>query len=291
VLEVVEDEQRPSTRQGCSQRLEQRGARLLPDAECPGDRVDDEIRTACRREVDEHSAVSVLVFHGARSFQREAGFPDANRAGDREHPDAVASQELVQLFELSRSPDDRGDRSGQPGRNVHRRRTVVELRGVVQDVAFKLLERSARLEPELVTERPSRVAVDAQCIRLPSLAIEGKHELPAESLAQRLGLDQILELGDEAGLTSAREVCVDSRLERIEPEPLEPADGRPHVRTEVEVRERFPSPERKCIAKDFGGAWVAPDSVFGPPLLDKLLEPTGIDVVTVDIEQVAVAGT
>src|SRR4029453_11364883 len=105
-----------------------------------------------------------------------------------------------------------------------------------------------------------------------------------------LGLDQILELGDEAGVTSARKIRVDPRLERIEPESLEPADSCPHVRAEVEVRERLPSPEGKRSAKELGGASVTPRLVFGPPPLDELLEPNGIDVVTVDIEQVALAG-
>ena len=188
-----------------------------PDPERPAIAWTLEIRAARRREVDEHGAVAVLVFDGACGFQREARLPDANGAGDREHPDAGALQELVELFELSRSPDDRSDRSGKPGRNVRQAGDCGRAPSVVQDVAFELLERSARLEPELVAQRPSRVAVDAKRVRLPALSIEREHELPTESLAQGLGLDQILELGDEAGLTSARKVCVDPRLERIEP--------------------------------------------------------------------------
>ena len=58
---------------------------------------------------------------------------------------------------------------------------------------------SAGLEPELLDERATSVAVGGERLRLPARAVEREHQLGPETFPERVVGDQDLELGDELG--------------------------------------------------------------------------------------------
>ena len=60
-----------------------------------------------------------------------------------------------------------------------RHRCALEALLLAQDRAVQPLERRARLDPELVDERPASIEIRLERLRLPSGAIEREHQLPA----------------------------------------------------------------------------------------------------------------
>ncbi len=57
---------------------------------------------------------------------------------------------------------------------------------LAQDRLLELLQRRARVDPELVHERPARVLVGVERLGLPPGAVERQHLLPAQALSQRV---------------------------------------------------------------------------------------------------------
>ena len=88
------------------------------------------------------------------------------------------------------------------------------------------MQRPAGLDPELLDQRPARVAVDVERLGLATRAVEREHELAAQALAQRVLGDQRLELADELGVAAERELGVDALLERRHAQLLEARDLR-----------------------------------------------------------------
>src|SRR5262249_59652297 len=99
----------------------------------------------------------------------------------------------VGVLILARRNEDRA-----PGRGALGHRSEAAI--LPQDRPFELLEGRARLEAELLGERPSRRLVRLESVRLPSGPVEGKHELLPQSLAQRELANQGLQLADELGV-------------------------------------------------------------------------------------------
>ena len=64
-----------------------------------------------------------------------------------------------------------------------------------QDCPFKLLQRRARLDAELVDERAPRLLVCSERIGLAARAVEREHQLPAERSRSGCRVDECLELG------------------------------------------------------------------------------------------------
>jgi hypothetical protein len=94
---------------------------------------------------------------------------------------------------------------------------------VIQDRAFQLAQRLARLDPQLANERPSRVSVHLERLRLPPDAVKGEHELGAQALAQRVLSDEPVELRHEIEVEPECQLGLDPVLERRDAELLETA--------------------------------------------------------------------
>ena len=97
-----------------------------------------------------------------------------------------------------------------------------------EDRLLELAQLAAGLDPELLDERPPRLLVGLERLGLAARAVEREHQLAAQALAQRVLVDQRLELADERrrGAPSARS-RVDPLLERSEAQLLEPGDLAP----------------------------------------------------------------
>ena len=107
-----------------------------------------------------------------------------------------------------------------------RRAAGRERRLLAENRSVELLKRGAGVDAELVGERPSRLVVDVESVCLAAVAVQRKHELPAEPLAERRLLDERLELGNECGAFAELEICVDSHFEHFEAQLFEPAGSR-----------------------------------------------------------------
>ena len=160
-----------------------------------------------------HHGVARVLLHGA-AVPRD-------RCGHRLEvalQDAAERLGVERLRECHRLDDvDEQDRDEPP--ELHRRlgewRLLEQERVVLaQDRCLELSELGPRVETELLDERLAGIAVRGERVGLASGAVEREHELPAWPLAQRLRLDERLELGDELGVACEREVGVDPLLER-----------------------------------------------------------------------------
>ena len=109
----------------------------------------------------------------------------------------------------------------------------------------------------------------------------------AGALAQRLGLDERLELGDELGVTAQRQVGVDALLDDDGSQLLEARDLRLRERLVDEVRERRSAPERERLAQRDLGRGCFAGLERGPPLLRQAREAVHVHVLWIELEDVA----
>ena len=117
---------------------------------------------------------------------------DRVRGGGRE-PRAVVAGELAG-GDGNRSRQENGcadrDQDAASARTRNQRaglsRRRIELRILIQDRALELLQPPAGLEAELVGEHPARLPVHVERLRLAARAVEGEHELSAQTLPQRV---------------------------------------------------------------------------------------------------------
>ena len=89
-----------------------------------------------------------------------------------------------------------------------------------------------------------------QRVRLSSRPIKGQHELLAQPLPQRMLDQQLLELPDELGVATQREVRLDPLLEGGDAELFEALDRRPRERLVRQVGERGAAPEAERLPQE-----------------------------------------
>ena len=109
-------------------------------------------------------------------------------------------------------------RPSRAGPSARRRTRRVDRRVLPEDRLLEGLELAARLEPELVGERTTRVLVARERIRLAARAVEGEHELGAQPLARGMLSDEGLELWDQGRVAAERQIGLDALLERQQTE-------------------------------------------------------------------------
>jgi hypothetical protein len=95
---------------------------------------------------------------------------------------------------------------------------------VIQNSALEPLQRQVRLEAELLDERLPRFLVGAQRVRLAAGPVQREHQLPAQTLAERVLGDERLELADCLIVAAEREVAVNAVHLRRQAQLLEAAD-------------------------------------------------------------------
>ncbi len=110
-----------------------------------------------------------------------------------------------------------------------------------EDRGLELVQRRARLDPELADEQLSRRRVHGQCVGLATRTVEREHELGTKALAERMFPDERVDLGDELRVPSQREIGVDALLENDQAKLLE-ARYRRLGKSRTDVGERVSSP-------------------------------------------------
>ena len=166
------------------------------------------------------------------------------RGGCRTSGSATASSASTRVSSVIATRIDRSATSRTP----RCRRFEIERRVLPEDRPLQLLERRARLDPELVDEGPARILVGVQGLRLPTRPVQRRHQTSPQALAERVLGDQCLELPDQLVVAPECEVGVDPELDCCQPDLLEPGDGRLGEALVGEVRERRAPPQRQRVA-------------------------------------------
>ena len=213
LLEVVQHEQQPAPAQRFCQCVEQVGARYLSDSRGLRDlgRHERSIRDGSERH--EGDAVRELRRDLRRHLERESRLAGAAGAGQGQETDVVASEERAYVRHLVAAPDERRRRWRQVPQRRGRRDRGGESPILVQDRPVQRLELRRRVDAELLDEGAAHAVVSFKRFRLPSRAVQRKHQLAVEPLPERVFGDERLELGHELDVAAERQLRFDPRLE------------------------------------------------------------------------------
>ena len=82
-----------------------------------------------------------------------------------------------------------------------------------EDLTFELLQLRAGIDAQLRRQLLTPTLVGVERLVLPPAAIERDHQLGAQVLTQRVGGDEVDELGDELAVPPRLEVRIDALLQ------------------------------------------------------------------------------
>ena len=136
---------------------------------------------------------------------------------------------------------------------------------MAQDAPLEVLQRRCRLDAERVDQRAAQLAVGVERLALPSRAVQREHPLAVEVLAQRVLDHQPVQLADQLGRAAERQVGVDPRLDRGQPQLLQPGDGGRRERLEREVGQGLAPPQRRGPRAAAAAARSAPSARSAAP--------------------------
>ena len=84
---------------------------------------------------------------------------------------------------------------------------------MAQDGRLQLTEPRRRVQTQLVPQHAPELAVDLERFGLPTVAVEGQHELAAETLSQGMLADQPSQLSDKDAGQAESQVRLDPLLQ------------------------------------------------------------------------------
>ena len=120
----------------------------------------------------------------------------------------------------------------------------VQGRVLREDRQLELPQLRARFDRQLVDQQRADGAVALQRVGLPTAAVQGEHQLPAESLPQRMFGDELSEFGAQGGVPPERQLRLDPVLDHLQAERFEPLRLEPGERLGLQVSERTAAPQR-----------------------------------------------
>ena len=139
-----------------------------------------------------------------------------------------------------------------------------------QDRLLELPQLPPRLDPEHLDQGSSPIRVCGQCLSIAARPIEREHQVPAQSLSQRMVPHECLELTDEVAAAAGGQIGLDPVLEARQPRLLQTGNLRLREAVMAEIGERRPSPQRERLDQ--------------PPVLPEPLEALEIELVCVDTQ-------
>jgi hypothetical protein len=221
------------------------------------------------------------------------GVDDRNRSGLGERRGAVAAghDECCSPGDDSEADDNGGEDDApwapaQPLRRPEPREPGVELGILSEDRLLELTQPRGGLDAELVDERSPSLVVDVKGLGLASGPVQGEHQLAAWPLAQRLALDEGLELRHERSVLAERKVGVDSFFERLDAQLLEPSRFGARGGGFLGTGERLASPELQRRTQRSGRP---PDLAGGErlaPFEEEPLEPSRVERLALHAEHI-----
>ena len=93
---------------------------------------------------------------------------------------------------------------------------------MLEDPSLELMQLGPGLEPELIDQAPAGRLEHVERVGLAPGAIEGEHQARDQPLTQRVLVNEPLELGHELGAVTERELGLEPRLKRAQPQLLKP---------------------------------------------------------------------
>ena len=198
--------------------------------------------TGARRVEDRRPAALYLD----RELGREPGLADAARAADERSSSAFPlglRPAIAQPAPLALPPGKERRAALELARQLLLERAGVEGGVVAEDRLLELAQLGAGLDPDLLGQRPMRVAICLDRLGLPSGAVEGEHALRMEALVGGVLGDKRLEASEHIGVAPGGELGVDRQPDRPQVELLEPPDLRPCEGLRGDVGERGAAPE------------------------------------------------
>jgi hypothetical protein len=112
-----------------------------------------------------------------------------------------------------------------------------------------LLQRRARLDAELLDQRPAGRPVGGQCFCLPAAAVQSDHQLLVQSFAQRMGSNERLKLADDIRVAAEGQISFNPVLGRANPQFLQARDLHLREWLAAEIGQGPAAPQRQRRAK------------------------------------------
>ena len=144
---------------------------------------------------------------------------------------------------------------------------------VTQDRLFELAQFGGRLDPDLVGEVPSMPLEHPKCLDLTPTPIQRQHQERRQALAQRVRVDEFGELADRGPVMTAVELRLEPRFNGEQAQLVESRPLRRNERQVGEIGEHVTAPQREPAVEVTG--------------CDQPLEPSAIEPVGLDVEQIA----
>jgi hypothetical protein len=158
---------------------------------------------------------------------------------------------------------------------------------IAQDRLMQISEPPARLDAELLGERPPGRCVSIQRFRLAPGARKREHQLATEPLAQRMLGDQDAQPRHELRVAPQRELRLDAFFLRAGAKLLQLGPRRPRERRVRDVgQRRRPAQVDRLVDRDQRRAGVARGEL-GTRALQQVLEAHHIDRIALDLQHVA----
>ena len=192
--------ERQRRRDGADERVAGLGA----DAEGVGQRLRNQRRRWQRCKFHD---IRVHVGQPARDLQREPGLSRPARPGQRHQP--VRPHQRGQLLELAVAPDERSERRRQRGRTGPDRLQPLIM---AQHRQLQPAQSLARLHAQLAHQRRAQPPVGGQRIRLPPTPVQRDDQVGAQLLPERMRRRQLLQPGDDRGMTAKPQLRVGVQL-------------------------------------------------------------------------------
>ena len=238
MLAVVEDDESPAVAQPVGQQRRQRCAAPLPNPEHDRHLAGDRRAQRQRGEVDEVDAPRVGGAACRASSRPSRVFPlpptplSVNSL--------VAARSRPRARELLLAADEMAE-----GGWEHRRPGGCQGRIAAINRAAQLRELVARINPELVLQQPTGGGVNGQCVGAAVTTVQGEHELAREPFPGRAGGERALQLGDQLGMPTERQVRIDALLQSHQPQLFQSDCPRRGCRAHRDSTEYLTAPERK----------------------------------------------
>ncbi len=144
----------------------------------------------------------------------------------------------------------------------------------------------AGIDAQLVGQPPGCRAVRRECVRLATAEVERGHQPPDQALVEWVLPDELLQLGDGAGVLAEGDLGIDQVHPRGQPTGIEAGD-QPQGRGALQVGQGRPTPQRERLREQSGrpvGVVQAERVVAGRR---QALEVQDVHAVPRDVEQVA----
>ena len=138
----------------------------------------------------------------------------------------------------------------QVQRRRRREEPAIRVPILAEDLSLETPQGRPGLEAELLCQVAARPVVYVEGVGLPATAVEREHQLCVQALAQRMILDELLQLGDHLASATECELGLESELQRRHPLLLERRDRRLRETGECDVRQRRPAPQRERLAQE-----------------------------------------